>query len=34
MSNDILEKDKKILLIMIGKRGDFYEALLRRVGLW
>ncbi len=23
-----------VLLIMVGKRGDFYEALLRRLGLW
>lgn len=31
---EILEKEVAVLLIMIGKRGDFYEALLRRLGLW
>lgn len=31
---EILDKDMAILLLMIGKRGDFYEALMRRVGLW
>lgn len=31
---ELTEKDTVILLIMLGKRGDFYEALLRRLGLW
>jgi len=31
---EILEERQAILLLMIGKRGDFYEALLRRLGLW
>ncbi|MEW5721150.1 MAG: type II toxin-antitoxin system mRNA interferase toxin, RelE/StbE family [Chloroflexota bacterium] len=31
---EILEDKQVVLLVMIGKRGDFYEALLRRLGLW
>ncbi len=31
---EILDKDMAILLVMVGKRGDFYEALMRRLGLW
>jgi addiction module RelE/StbE family toxin len=31
---EILEEKQTVLLVMIGKRGDFYEALLRRLGLW
>jgi mRNA-degrading endonuclease RelE of RelBE toxin-antitoxin system len=31
---EILDKQMAVLLVMIGKRGDFYEALMRRVGLW
>lgn len=31
---EVLEKEQAVLLIMIGKRGDFYEALIRRLGLW
>lgn len=31
---EILEEKQAVLLVMIGKRSDFYEALLRRLGLW
>ncbi len=31
---EILPKERAILLVMVGKRGDFYEALMRRLGLW
>lgn len=31
---EVMAKENKILLVMIGKRGDFYEALVRRLGLW
>lgn len=31
---EIVDKDLVVLLVMIGKRGDFYEAVLRRLGLW
>ncbi|MBI5302876.1 MAG: type II toxin-antitoxin system RelE/ParE family toxin [Chloroflexi bacterium] len=34
IANEILDQEQEVLLVMIGKRGDFYEALLRRVGLW
>ena len=30
---EILDKEMAVLLVMIGKRGDFYEALMRRAGL-
>lgn len=31
---EILEKQNAVLLLMIGKRGEFYDALMRRLGLW
>ena len=31
---EIQRKENRVLLLMIGKRGDFYEALVRRLGLW
>lgn len=31
---EILTTENAVLLVMVGKRGDFYEALMRRLGLW
>ncbi len=31
---EVLEKENAVLLLMVDKRGDFYEALMRRLGLW
>jgi len=31
---EIYPEEQMVLLVMRGKRGDFYEALLRQLGLW
>jgi len=30
----ILDAEQIVLLVMIGTRGEFYEALRRRLGMW
>ncbi len=31
---EIVDQAHQVILVMVAKRGDFYEALLRRLGLW
>jgi len=31
---EILRDEQIVMLVMVGSRGDFYEALLRRLRLW
>ena len=31
---EILQDERVVMLIMVGSRGGFYEALRRRLGLW
>jgi mRNA-degrading endonuclease RelE of RelBE toxin-antitoxin system len=31
---EILRGERVVMLVMVGSRGDFYEALRRRLRLW